>query len=557
MTTTNRARQVVDFANKKLSMKTAAILLSSSILLSSILGIIRDRLLNGYYLDSYPASIDAYTVAFIIPDFMFTILVSGALNVTFIPVFNQLRNDKRSKDDSQAWDLASSLINMLSLVTFVLSILIMIFAKTLVDKVVGPNLSEDTRALAASMMRVIAINPFMFAISGVLSSLQQATGRFFFYALAPAMYNIGIIIGTIFFTNGISIFGYQIFEGGIMGVALGVLLGSILQLVVGSIGVLGLGFDYKMKIDFKNRGFKKVLKIFPARSLDQGADYINGIVETRLASGMPSGTVRSYNQALALHNMPINLIGVAISNAAFGSMTEKLSLGQTGQFKKQVQMVLRTIVWIALPVSTIAYFTRGYLVSFIKNGGRPIIADLIGCLILSIFFTSVYHILARTFYAQQDTKTPLYVSLFSIALNIVLAITFTKIFNMGVYGLAWAQSVTIVVQVLILTAILNKRLNNIFDKAFFKSIFLMFIAGTIAGFTSYFLLQLLPFRSTDLRFFAVLPKFMLISIGSFVVYLILSRIFKLSESDVVVKRINKIVFGTKNPISKEEKDGSK
>ena len=542
----NPARQVVDFANQSLNIKTAAIILAGSTLVSSLLGIIRDRLLNGYYLDVYPASIDAYTVAFIIPDFMFTILISGALSVTMIPVFNQLRNDKRTNSDQSAWDLASSMINFMSLVTLVLSILIIVFADFLVNHVVGPDLPEDSRALAASMMRVIAINPFLFSISGVLSGIQQAVGRYFFYALAPAVYNIGIIFGTVFFTGGITVFGKTIFEGGIMGVALGVLLGAVLQLIIASVGILGLGFNYKLKIDFKNRGFRKVLKLFPARSLDQGADYINNIVETRLASGMLPGTIRSYNQALSLHMMPVNLIGVAISNAAFASMTEKLSLGQSGQFKKQVQMILRTIIWISLPISTIAYFTRGYLVSFIKNSGdNNLISSLLGALILSIFFTSVYHILARTFYAEQDTKTPFVVSVFSIALNIVLAITFTRVLRMGAYGLAWAQSYTAVVQVLILTAILSKKLKGIFDKEFFRSIGLMAIAGVVAGFAAYGLLQMMPLLSSDQRIFATFPKFCLISGLSMMVYLFLSRAFSLSESDVIFEKAKKILFGSK------------
>jgi putative peptidoglycan lipid II flippase len=90
------------------------------------------------------------------------------------------------------------------------------------------------------MMRVIAVNPFLFAVATVIASMQQAIGRFTFYALAPTIYNVGIIIGATFFINGINIFGWQVFEGGIMGVALGVVLGSIMQLLVSSIGLIGL-----------------------------------------------------------------------------------------------------------------------------------------------------------------------------------------------------------------------------------------------------------------------------------------------------------------------------
>jgi putative peptidoglycan lipid II flippase len=344
------------FASTKLSIKLAALVLSSSTLISALLGLFRDRLLNGYYLDTYPTGIDAYTVAFTIPDFMFFILVSGALSVTFIPVFNQrlLAGNKKS-----AWELSSSLLNMLAIITLLASILIIIFAEPLVRYVVGPGLDEATRALAVSMMRVIAVNPFLFAISTVLSSMQQAVGRFVFYALAPAIYNIGIIIGTVFFTGGINIFGWQIFDGGIMGVALGVVLGSMMQFVISIIGVIGMGFDYRFRIFWRNMGFRTVLKLLPARSLDQGIDYVNGVVEMNLASHMASGTVRAYQQALTLHMMPINLIGVAISTAFFPKLTESVGEGKDQEFSKDLRTALRMITWIALPVSVMFYFMLG------------------------------------------------------------------------------------------------------------------------------------------------------------------------------------------------------
>ena len=201
-------KSVVALANMKLSIKSAAIILASSTLASALLGIFRDRLLNSYYLDTYPAGIDAYTAAFTIPDFMFFILTSGALAVSFIPVFNQrlITGNKKS-----AWELSSGILNLMAMVTLVASVLIMIFADPLVRYVVSPGLDESGTILAINMMRVIAINPFLFSISTILCSIQQAVGRFVFYALAPALYNIGILVGITVFTGGINIFGLQLF----------------------------------------------------------------------------------------------------------------------------------------------------------------------------------------------------------------------------------------------------------------------------------------------------------------------------------------------------------
>ena len=531
-------RATITKANKRLPLKLAATLLAGASLLGSMLGLFRDRLLNGMYLDTYKMGIDAYTVAFTIPDFMFFILVSGALSVTFIPVFNQRLATGNKKS---AWELSTSLLNLLAIVTLITSILIIIFAEPLVRFVVGPGLPESGQALAVSMMRVIAINPFLFAIATVFASMQQAVGRFAFFALAPVLYNFGIIIGALVFTNGISLFGWQIFEGGIMGVAFGVVLGSIFQLLVSSLGLYGMGFDYRFKIFWKNKGLHQVLRLLPPRSLDQGIDYVNGLVETNLASRMASGSVRWYQQATALSFVPINLIGVAISTAAFPKMTERLGQGRPDLFKKELQSVLRVIIWLAIPVTVIAYFCRGYLVHFIKPGGSPEIAGIFAILALSIVFRSVYFISARSFYAQQDTKTPLYISLFTISLNIVLAIWFSMGLNMGVYGLAWAAVIVSIVEVAILFFIMARRIEGLFDMPFVHAIWRMLSSAGFVAIITYILVSMMPLGADD-NFFSSFVKFSLIVGISTLVYIIICRIFKLEEVEPILHRIRNILF---------------
>ena len=542
-----RVKNVVARANMRLSVQLAAALLAGSSLLSSMLGLFRERLLNSAYypnpaagLPGYPVGLDAYTVAFIIPDFMFFILVSGALSVTFIPVFNDrlVKGNKKS-----AWELSTSMINFLALATLVASILIIIFADPLVRYVVGPGLDESGRALAVSMMRVIAINPFLFAIATVIASMQQAVGRFAFFALAPTIYNIGIIIGLTVFTNGITLFGVQIFEGGIMGVALGVVLGSIMQLVVSSVGLVGMGFDYQFKIYWKNKGFRQVLRLLPARSFDQGIDYFNSIVETNLASRMVAGSIRAYQQATTLHMVPITLIGVAISTAAFPEMTERLSQGRVDLFKKELQSVLRVIVWLALPTAVIAFFTRGYLVNFLVNGGEPVIAGVLGVLTIAILFRSVYHIAARSFYAQKDTRTPLYISFFTIGLNIILAIYFTMQLDAGVYGLAWAQSIVAFVEVVVLFAIMSSRIPQLFDAVFIHAIARMASATGFMSIVSYMSVKIFELTVRDQSFLATFPKFFMIVIISFSSYVYFCKLLKLSEVDPVLRKLSSLTFG--------------
>lgn len=532
-------KSVVALANTKLPIQFAALFLSGSTFISAILGIFRDRLLNSYYLGTYPTGIDAYTAAFTIPDFMFFILVSGALSVSFIPVFNQrlATGNKRS-----AWELSSSILNIMALATLLASILIMIFAGPLVRYVVGPGLDEPGTILAINMMRVIAINPFLFAIATVLSSIQQAVGRFIFYALAPALYNIGILIGINVFTGGINLFGCQIFDGGIMGVALGVVFGAILQVIVSIIGLFGLGFDYEFKIHWKNLGFKSVLRMLPARSLDQGIDYVNAIVSTNLSSQMGAGSLRSYQQATSLHQMPINLIGTAIATAFYPQLTEDLTAKDSQKFLHSLRTALRMIIWISLPVSVVTFFTRGYIVNFIKNGGDPVIAGVLGMLVIAIFTRSVFQIIVRGFYAKQNTKTPFIVSVFAIGITILLACWFSWI-GMGPEGLGLAQSIGSIIEIFILMLLLqNNYSGKLLNREFWTSFRKMLVASIITGCIAYSMTKFFPLLAKDDSFLATFPKFCLIVTVSGLAYLISGYFLDIEEVVPVTRKIKKALF---------------
>ena len=532
-------RSVVSLANSQLSVKTAAVVLASSTLLSALLGIFRDRWLNSMYYDTYPAGLDAYTAAFTVPDFLFFLITSGALAVTFIPVFNQrlISGNKKS-----AWELSSSLINLLAIIALVSSILMMIFADPLIRYIVAPGLNESAMSLAINMMRVIAINPFLFSISTVLSSMQQAVKRFIFYAIAPALYNVGIIVGILSFTNGINIFGFQVFEGGIMGVAIGVVFGALLQLGASIAGLVGLGFDYEFKIHWKNQGFRSVLKMLPTRSIDQGIDYVTGIMNTNLASRMGEQSIRAFQQASSLRGMPVNLIGVAISTAFYPKLSEEAGKNDEESFRNTLRSALSSIVWISLPVSIVAFFIRGYVVFFIKNGGDAKIASVLGALVVAIFTQSLYHIVARGYYAKQQLRKPLIISIVAFVVQVVCALLFS-FFNFGPEGLAHAMSISALFEVVVLLIVENRDMNHqLLNRTFWKSMGKILFASIVTGIVSYIITKLLPLRATDISFFAVFPKFCVIVGGSAIVYIVTCLILGVEEVKPVVDKIMGALF---------------
>lgn len=328
-----------------------------------------------------------------------------------------------------------------------------------------------------------------------------------------------------------------------MGVALGVVFGAILQVIISLIGVFGLGFDYNFKINWKNQGFKSVLKLLPARSLDQGIDYVNTIVSTNLSSRMGAGALRSFQQATSLHQMPINLIGVAISTAFFPKLTEELGEGKDEKFRNTFRSALRTIIWISLPVATVAFFARGYVVNFIKNGGDPLISSILGTLVLAILARSIFHIASRGFYAYQDTKTPFIVSIFAIGSTILLSILF-YVLGYGTDGLGWAQSLGAVLEIVILLFILNRRSDReLLNKNFWKGVSRMFFACLVTACVAYSMTKFFPLMATDNSFFSTFPKFCLISGVSLVAYLLASYFLGIEEVEPVFDKLKKLLFG--------------
>jgi len=228
-------------------------------------------------------------------------------------------------------------------------------------------------------------------------------------------------------------------------------------------------------------------------------------------------------------------------------MTERLGQGRPDLFRKELQSILRVIIWLALPAVVIVFLCRGYLVFFIKNGGESTIAAILGVLAIAILFRSVYQIASRSFYAQQDTKTPLYISIFTIGLNIVLAVILGQPGTLGVVGLAIAQSIVSFVEVAILFSIMQYRIRGIFTMEFGHAVWKMLLATAAMFVATYIAVQFFPLRSSDQSMFNVLPKFFAICVLSGIIYTLVSRRMRLQEAAPIIDRVERLVFSQFKP----------
>ncbi len=516
-------------ANKRISLGGAAVLLIGVTMLGQLLGLLRTRLINANFDELGANGTDVYFVAFKIPDFFFYTIAAGALGVAFIPF---LSSSLAKRDQKSAWELCNSLMNTMAILMLIVAAVIIIFAEPLLQYIVAPGRSPEQIRNAALIMRIIALNPLLFTLSGVITSVQQVYGRFFFFAVAPLLYNLCIIASIFIFDDSL----------GIVGLGIGALVGAILQLLVACMGMFGLGYRYRPQIVWKNKEFRGVTRTLPARSIDQGIDSINSIVETNFGSRLGDGKVSYFENAYTIHMAPILLVGTAIATAAFPRLTARLAAGRQDLFRRDFLKILRTMIWIIVPIAIIAYAGRGYLARMIFGKGAPAVSLILGYLVVAIVFRTIYTIISRWFYAQKDTKTPLFVSLFAISLNIMLAYYLSRDSHYGIAGLAMAQSIVAAVEVFILGAVMLYRDPKLFNLAFWGGILKIISVSGFSVVAAAFAVSALPLLATDRGFITLGTKLAVIAAVILSTHIGVSYLLGLEEVNPIFSKIRKLIL---------------
>jgi putative peptidoglycan lipid II flippase len=515
---------------RRIPLANVAILLIIAAFIGQLLGFLRTKLVNANFPLVGPESTDAYFAAFTIPDFFFFTLAAGVLGVAFIPV---LSDRLASGDRKGMWKVSSSLLNLLTIIMAVVGVVIFVFAEPLVHHIVAPKMGGEQLDTTVFIMRCLALNPLLFTISGILTAVQQTLGRFFFFAIAPLFYNLAIIA---------SIYVFKDTSLGLKGLGIGALAGGVLQLLVVLIGMFGTKFMWFPKIFWRSRDFNTVMHQLPPRSVDQGMDQIQSIAEINLANRLAPGVVSYYNNAYILQTAPTLLIGAAISTAAFPRLTARLSAGRQDLFRVDFLRILRFMIWITIPVVIVAFFARGYLARMIFAQGSLEIAVIFGLLTPAIFFRTIYTIMSRWFYAQKDTKTPLYVSIFTIALNLILVITLAQPDSYGAAGLAIAVSLASAIEVILLGVIMVARDRGLLDARFWGGIFRIVSVSGFSLLTGYIMVTIFPLSLDDRGIVALGSKLAIIAGSTLAVHIAISGLFGLEEARPVFAWIKRLVL---------------
>ena len=531
------ALRVSQFSSKRVSKKriplsSVALLLIGTAMIGQILGFLRTKLINANFDGPHTPLAEkagVYFAAFQIPDLFFYTIAAGALGVAFMPY---LADHLHKGDKKGMWELSASLMNLLALAMLVVGLIIFVFAHPLID-LVAHGLLPEQKDNAATLMRFLALNPLLFTISGIMTASQQTIGRFFFYAIAPLFYNVSIII---------SIYIFKGTDLGIVGLGIGALCGGVLQLLVIMLGLIGTDFHWHPRIMWRSKDFRQMLKQLPPRSLDQGMDQVQSVVDTRFASYYQATGISNYNNAYVLHTAPILLLGTAISTAAFPRLNERLSSGRPDLFRKDFLSTLQTIIWLVAPVVVIAFFARGYLARLIFSQNAPQIAIVFGFLTGAIFFRTLYSIISRWFYSQKDTVTPLLISIFTILLNIVLAYMLSRPTAYGVAGLALAQSIVAAVEVIILFSVMVYRDRELLDVSFIAAIAKTISVTGFSVIAAFAVVTLFPLGINDKGFVTLGSKLALLTVVTLGMHLTISAIFDLEEVRPILRRAKGLIY---------------
>ena len=502
------------------SVSAAAVIISLSYLASRLLGLLRDRLLVAHF--GIGPQTDAYTAAFRLPELLFTLLVSGAFAVAFIPIFTKrIEKDQPEK----AWELSSTLLNLLMITTLILGLLSFLFADPLTT-MLAPGFDPLRHQLTVELTRIMLITPFLFAISSLWGSVAQAYNRFVIFAMASTFYNIGIIAGILILGP----------SQGIFGVAYGVVLGAALQALLQTAGLIGLGFRYSASMNLKNPDVWKVIKLMVPRSIDQGIDQLSYIIETIIGSRLATGSLTSLYYANNLKNVPVALIGNSIATAAFPQMAARAAKGAIDKLVADFVINIRLILFFVVPAVILTVLMRGYIVRLLYGFGDATTANTLGWFAGVILLQGIFFLVSRMFYALQDTKTPLYVSLTALILNVGLSLGLSHYY--GVIGLAMAQSLLALFETTILLVLLKRRLGHIGAMTIWRGLARMSIAGGVMAAVVYTMVsRVLPLYRADTGFAIVGPKFFLIVTLAAIAYLLPCYYLNLNEARSLYRRL--------------------
>ena len=404
-------------------------------------------------------AMDALKAANRVSETLFRLIAGGALGSAFIPTFTGLL--VKGKDD-KAWQLASAVGNLVLIVLASLGILAAIFAPQIVQRFLAPGFTNSAQeVLTVQLMRIMLPSAAIFGISGLIMGVLNSHQVFLIPALTPAMYRLGMIFGTVVLSPRM----------GIHGLAWGVLIGALAHLLLQVPTLLRQGAIYSPMLGLRFPEVREVIGLMGPRFLGVAVVELNFWVNTRLASFMAEGSVTGVTYAFLLMLMPQAAIAQSIATAAMPTLAAQSARGRLDEVQDSLAGILRGILLLSVPASVGLILLRIPVIQVLLERGAfterstSLVAWALLWYAAGLVGHSVMEVLARAFYALQDTKTPVMVGIVAMSLNVAFSFGFSALFKMVGWmphgGLAAANSLATALETAGLLYLMRKRLNGI------------------------------------------------------------------------------------------------
>ncbi len=523
------------------SVTAAALIISLAGVASRLLGILRDRILAGQF--GAGDTLDAYYAAFRIPDLIYNLMIVGALSAAFIPVFTELIAEDK---EDEAWKLSSGILSLQIIITGFISVLLVIFSPQLM-KLVTPGYTGSKFDLTVLLTRIMFLSPFLLGISGIFGGILVSFKKFLIYSLAPIFYNLGIIIGAVFFVK------YM----GPVGLAVGVILGAVMHMLVQFPAVKFSGFHFKLVFfqALRNPKVRKVLKLMIPRTLTIAVSQINFTIITIFASTLAAGSLAVFNFANNIQSAPLGLFGVSFSIAVFPTLSALATQKKNSEFVGAFSRTFRQILFFVIPLSVFIIVLRAQTVRLILGSGKfnwdntILTFQTLGLLAVSLFAQSLLPLLTRAFYALQNTKIPLYIGIVSEIVNLFLVVVLIK--DYSVFGLAVAFSVSSIINMLLLLIFLKKQVGTIGGGDILRSTLQIVAASLVGGSAAQFGKYLVGTRGELDTFVAVLVQFLVASSLGLAAFSLTAYYLRIPEFFQLTRSLTKKVFRMKKTIGED------
>ena len=504
------------------SIQSATVLLVITLILSNLLGMVRDHFLAGQVSTYY---LDVYYAAFKIPDLIFNLLILGAVSSVFIPIFTE----KISKGNKErAFEIANRLLTATLVFTSVSAVVLYFLMPYLIPLLV-PKFNADRMNLTVTISRILMLTPLFFSMSYAVSGILNSYKRFFAYSLAPLIYNMAIIIGAVFVAN----------RFGIIGVAWTVVLGSILHFLIQYPSAKRVGFNFRFSAFWRDPDLKRIFYLMIPRSIGLGTNQITIIAFTSMASALAAGSIAIYTFADNIQTMPVVVFGTSLATVLFPTLSEKAALENKEQFRGYFMRALKSIILMILPTALLIYLLANQIIRLILGSGKFNIfdtvraTDTLAAFSLAIIFESILSLIIRAFFAQKNTRLPMYASFGSMILSIGLGYLFSR--QYGVPGLALGLVSGNIFSVVYLLYYFNKKYMSINFKDLLRYIFRVAVAAAFSGLITYLSIKLCSDFLNLRRVVGVLLQTIISGGAGILVFILIANWLKIEELKLVSK----------------------